>query len=86
MEKIRDVLTESQKEKLAEFKEERREHARDRMAHRIAHLKDLNLTDEQKSQMAEIRKEYRPRVHEAGNTLRAAVREELHMIVAALKS
>jgi Spy/CpxP family protein refolding chaperone len=85
MEKIHDVLTESQKEKLAEFKEERHEHVRDRMAHRIAHLKELNLTDEQKSQIAEIRKEFRPRVHEAGNKLRAAVREEVHMLVAALK-
>lgn len=86
MEKIRDVLAESQKEKLAEFKEERREHVRDRMAHRIANLKDLNLSDEQKAQIAAIRKEYRPRIHEAGNKLRATVREEVQMIVAAMKS
>ena len=47
------------------------------MAHRIANLKDLNLTDEQKTKIAEIRKEYRPKVHEAGNKLRASVREEI---------
>jgi Spy/CpxP family protein refolding chaperone len=85
LQKIRDVLTEGQKEKIREFREERREHVRDRMAHRIANLKDLNLTDEQKAKIAEIRKEYRPKIHEAGNHLRAAVREEVAKILAALK-
>jgi len=86
MEKIRDVLSEGQKEKLQEFREERRERVRDRLAHRIANLRDLNLTGEQKSQIAEIRKEYRPRVQEAGNRLRGVVREEVEMIVAVLKA
>jgi Spy/CpxP family protein refolding chaperone len=85
MEQIRDLLTESQKEKLAEFKEERRERVRDRRAHRIAHLKDLNLTEEQVKKIAEIRKEYRPKIHEAGNELRAAVRDEVKEILAVLK-
>jgi Spy/CpxP family protein refolding chaperone len=85
MEKIGDVLSEGQKEKLQEFKEERRERVRDRHAHMIANLKDLNLTDEQKSQIMEIRKEYRPKVHEAGNMLRAAVRDEVEKIVGVLK-
>jgi len=83
--KIRDLLTETQKEKLQAFKGERREHVRDRMAHRIANLKDLNLTDEQKSKIAEIRQEFRPKIQEAGNKLRALVREEVHKIVAVLK-
>jgi Spy/CpxP family protein refolding chaperone len=86
MEKIRDVLTEGQKEKLQEFQGERRERVRDRMAHRIANHRDLNLTDEQKSQIAEIRKEYRPKVHEAGNKLRGTAREEVELIVAVLKA
>jgi len=85
MEKIRDVLTETQKEKLQEFKGELRERVRDRMAHRIANLKDLDLTDDQKSKLAEIRKEYRPKVHEAGNKLRTAIREEVHKIIGVLK-
>jgi Spy/CpxP family protein refolding chaperone len=72
-------------EKLQELKDERREHVRDRRVHRIANFEGLNLTDEQKSQIAEIRKEYRPRVHEAGNRLRTAVRQELEMIAAAIK-
>jgi Spy/CpxP family protein refolding chaperone len=85
MEKIGDVLTAEQKEQLQVLTEERRERVRDRLAHRIANLRDLNLTDDQKSQIAEIRKEYRPRVQEAGNKLRATVREEMVMIVAVIK-
>jgi Spy/CpxP family protein refolding chaperone len=85
LEKIRDVLSEGQKEKIREFREERRDHVRDRMAHRIANLKDLGLTDEQKAKIAEIRKECRPKIHEAGNELRATVREEVAKVIAALK-
>jgi Spy/CpxP family protein refolding chaperone len=85
MEKIRDVLTDVQKEKLSDLKEEIAERVRDRMAHRIANLKDLNLTDVQKSQITAIRREYRPRVHEAGDRLRAVVREEVHTIITVLK-
>jgi Spy/CpxP family protein refolding chaperone len=84
-EKVRDVLTASQKEELRELKDERREHARDRLAHRITNLKDLNLTDEQKTKLADIRKEYRPKIQEAGNKLRAAIREDMEMILAVIK-
>jgi Spy/CpxP family protein refolding chaperone len=83
--KMQEVLTEAQKEKLQEFKDERREHVRDRMAHRIGNLRDLNLTEEQKDKIATIRKEYRPKVHEAGNKLRATVREEMEAILAVIK-
>ena len=85
MEKVRDLLTEGQEEKLAEFKEERRERARDRQAHRIANLKDLNLTEDQATKIADIRKEYRPKIHAAGNKLRGTIREEVQAIVAVLK-
>jgi Spy/CpxP family protein refolding chaperone len=83
--KMREVLTEAQKEKLDEFKVERRDHVRDRMAHRIANLKELNLTEAQKEKIMEIRKEYRPKVHEAGNKLRATIREEVEAILAVIK-
>jgi Spy/CpxP family protein refolding chaperone len=85
-EKVRDLLTEAQKEKLAELEEERREHVRDRHAHMVQNLEDLNLTEAQKAQIMEVRNEYRPKVHEAGNKLRAAVREELHMIIEVLEA
>ncbi len=85
MDKIRGVLSEEQQQKLGEFRDERRERIRDRVAAAIANYRDLNLTEEQKNQIADIRKEYRPKVHEAGNKLRAAVREELTMILAVIR-
>jgi Spy/CpxP family protein refolding chaperone len=86
LEKMRDVLSEGQQEKLQEFREERKEHVRDHMAHAIMNLKELNLAPEQKTQLADIRQSYRPRVQEAGNKLRATVREEVEAILAVLKS
>jgi Spy/CpxP family protein refolding chaperone len=86
MEKIRDVLTTAQEEKLADLKDERPDRCRDRMAHRISNMKELNLTDEQKSKIGEIRNECRPKVHEAGNKARAAVRGELEQIIAVIKA
>jgi Spy/CpxP family protein refolding chaperone len=84
-EQVRDVVTASQKEQLRELKDERREQVRDRRAHRITNLKDLNLTDEQKAKLADIRKEYRPKIQEAGNKVRAAIREDMEMILAVIK-
>jgi Spy/CpxP family protein refolding chaperone len=85
LEKIRDVLSESQQAKLQDFRSERKEHVRDQMTHRIMHAKELNLTDSQNTQLMEIRKEYRPKVHEEGDKLRATAREEIEAIVAVLK-
>jgi Spy/CpxP family protein refolding chaperone len=85
MEKIRDVLSSEQREKLTELKDERHDRVRDRWAARIANFSDLNLTEEQKTKIGEIRTEFRPKVHEAGNKLRAAVREEMDMILNVFK-
>jgi Spy/CpxP family protein refolding chaperone len=85
LEKVRDVLSEGVKDKLPELREERKEQVRNRMAHRIATLQDLNLTDDQKTKIAGIREEYRPKVQEAGNKLRASIREEVEKIVAVIK-
>src|SRR5262245_42234129 len=68
-EKIHDVLSEGEKQKLTDLKEERAEQVRDRVAHRIANLRDLNLTDEQKTKLANIRQEFAPKIHEAGNKI-----------------
>jgi len=86
MEKIKDVLNEEQKSKIAELKDERKERVRDHRAHMISNHKDLGLTEEQKTQIADIRKEYRPKVHEAGNKLRGLARDEVQAIVAVLKT
>jgi Spy/CpxP family protein refolding chaperone len=85
LEKIKSMLTAEQQEKLPELKEERKERVRDRWACRVANLSELNLTDEQKTKIADIRQEYRPKVHEAGNKLRAAAREEVAQILAVVR-
>jgi Spy/CpxP family protein refolding chaperone len=85
LDKIAEVLTAQQEEKLADLKDERRDKVRDRVAHRIANLKELNLTEDQIARIAEIRREYRPKVQESGNKLRAAVREEVRAIADVLK-
>jgi Spy/CpxP family protein refolding chaperone len=83
--KIRDVLTEAQKEQLAALKDERRERVRDHIAHRIMNLRELNLTDAQVSTLTKIREESRPRIHEAANNLRAIAREEVTEILGVIK-
>ena len=85
MEQIGDVLNAGQKEQVQDLKDERKERVRDRRAHAIANFKDLNLTDDQKAKIADIRKDFRPKVHEAGNSLRAVVRNELGQVIAILK-
>jgi Spy/CpxP family protein refolding chaperone len=85
MEKIRDVLSEGQQEKLAELKDERHDRARDRLASAIVNSREVNLTEEQKASIGQIRAEFRPKIHEAGNKLRAAVRSEMEMILAVIK-
>jgi Spy/CpxP family protein refolding chaperone len=86
LEKMRNVLSSEQQEKLADLKEERRERVRDRMASVIANFKDIELTDDQKNKIMEIRQEFRPKVHEAGNKLRAAVRDEVSQIMEIVRS
>jgi Spy/CpxP family protein refolding chaperone len=86
MEQMKGVLSPSQQEKIGELKDERMDRIRDRWAGRIANFRSLNLTDEQKAKIADIRTEFRPKVHEVGNKLRAAVREEVDAILMVLKS
>lgn len=86
LDKMRNVLSSEQQEKLVNLKEERRERVRDRMACAIANFKDLDLTEDQKNKVMEIRQEFRPKVHEAGNKLRAAVRDEVSQIMDVVRS
>jgi Spy/CpxP family protein refolding chaperone len=84
-EKIRGVLTATQRETLQDLREERRDMVRDRLAHQIANLNELNLTDEQKATLRNLRQEYRPKLQELGNQLRTSIGEEVGKIVAVLK-
>jgi Spy/CpxP family protein refolding chaperone len=85
LEQIQSLLTTGQAEKVQELKNERKEQVRDRTAYRIANFKDLNLTEEQATKIANIRQEYRPRIQEAGNSLRAAARDAVSQVVAVIK-
>jgi Spy/CpxP family protein refolding chaperone len=49
-----------------------------------ARIQDLNLTDEQEAKIADIRKEYRPKVQEVGKELAAVVKEEVEKVRAVL--
>jgi Spy/CpxP family protein refolding chaperone len=86
LEKMKSVLTTAQQEKLEEFTTERRDRARDRVACAIVNMKDLDLSDEQKSKIKTIREEYRPKIHEAGNKLRAAVRDAVTQVAEIVRS
>jgi Spy/CpxP family protein refolding chaperone len=49
-----------------------------------ARIQDLNLTDEQETRIADIRKEYQPKVQEAGKQLGNLVKEEVEKVRAVL--
>jgi len=85
LQKMKSVLSAEQQEKIGAPKEERRDRVRDRLASAIANFKDLDLNDEQRTKISAIREEYRPKVHEAANKLRSAVREEISQILEIVK-
>ena len=76
VEKAHGVLTPEQKTKLEAFKEERQEHRAEGLAERIAHLQELDLTDAEMAKIAEIRKEYRPRIDKALEGLRGLLTDD----------
>jgi Spy/CpxP family protein refolding chaperone len=83
--KIRGVLTTEQKETLQDLRAERKEMVRDRLAHAIANRRDLNLTQQQKDSLMNIRQEFRPKIQEVGDSLRTSIGDEVGKIVAVLK-
>lgn len=85
LDRVRAVLDPAQREKIAAMKEDRIEQFRARALFAIASLKDLNLTDQQVQQLRAIHAEYGARVEDAGNQVRALIREELSAIVNVLQ-
>jgi Spy/CpxP family protein refolding chaperone len=85
LEKLKGILDQDQKVLLLTLEGEGVDHVRDQLAHRIANIKELKLTDQQKKAISRIRNDYRPKVREAGNNLRALIRQEMTMIAAVLK-
>ena len=69
VEKIRDVLTAEQKQKLQELREERKEHRQQCVAHTIASLKEMDLTEAEMTKIGDIRDEYRPKMEKVVKAL-----------------
>jgi Spy/CpxP family protein refolding chaperone len=76
MDKVRAVLTPEQKTKLEAAKEERRERRAEGLAQRMAHLDELDLTEGEMAKVADIRKEYRPRMDKALQELHGLLTDE----------
>jgi Spy/CpxP family protein refolding chaperone len=65
VEKVRGVLTPEQKTKLETAKEERQERRAEGLAQKVAHLEEVELTEGETAKIADIRKEYGPKVEQA---------------------
>jgi Spy/CpxP family protein refolding chaperone len=76
VEKIEGVLTAEQKEKLKTAKEERKEFRAERLAARLAHLEELDLTDAEVAKIAEIRKEFQPKLAKAMEGLQGILSDD----------
>lgn len=74
-EKIMAILTTEQKEQLKKPRDGM--HGHPQMGRGGAMLEGLNLTDDQKAKIAEIRKDYAPKLQEAGKDVQA-LRKEVH--------
>src|SRR5689334_20603330 len=61
VDQIQNVLTPEQRSKIKEMVEERREFKAECLAHKLAALRELDLTESEMQKIAEIRKEYRPK-------------------------
>jgi Spy/CpxP family protein refolding chaperone len=76
VEKVRAVLTAEQTTKLAAMKEDRQEFRAERLAERIAHMAELDLTDAEVSRIAEIRKDYHPKFVKALEGLKSILTDD----------
>jgi Spy/CpxP family protein refolding chaperone len=76
MEKIHPVLTPEQREKLQALRAERKEHRVEGLAAKLAHLKELDLTDAEMSQIQQIRNEFRPKIAKAMEGFKGILNDE----------
>jgi Spy/CpxP family protein refolding chaperone len=76
VDKIRKILTPEQQQKLRAFAEERREHRLEGLCERVAHLRELDLTDAEVAKIVDIRKEFRPKIEKAMEGLRGTLTAE----------
>src|SRR5262249_11121000 len=76
VEKVRSVLTDAQKQKLQDLKEEREERRLEGLANGIAHLKELDLTEDELAKIQNIQREYRPRTVKAMEALKGLLSDQ----------
>ena len=76
MEKIHPVLTAEQREKLQAMREERKEHRAGGLVAKLAHLKELHLTEGEMSQIHQIRTEFRPKIAKAMEGFKGILNDE----------
>jgi Spy/CpxP family protein refolding chaperone len=76
IDQARAVLTPEQREQLAAMKQERKVWRMEGVVQRYAHLSALDLTDEEMNKIADIRKEYRPRIVKALEGLKGILTPE----------
>jgi Spy/CpxP family protein refolding chaperone len=76
VDKIRKILTPEQQQKLRAFAEERRERRLGGLCARVAHLRELDLTDAEVAKIQGIRKEFRPKIEKAMEGLRGTLTAE----------
>src|SRR5579872_6116521 len=76
VDKVKEVLTPEQREKVKALTEARKEHRFGRLAARIAHLKELELSDGEMAQFEEIREEYRPKLEKLRKEMAAVLTDE----------
>jgi Spy/CpxP family protein refolding chaperone len=76
VEKIQGVLTPEQKRKLEEIKEERKEFRGERLAERVAHLGELDLSEGEEAKFMEIRKDFRPKIEKAMKELEGLLTDD----------
>jgi Spy/CpxP family protein refolding chaperone len=74
--KVEQVLTPEQKQKVLTMREERGEHRMEGLAAKLAHLRDLDLTEEEMTKIQDIRKEYRPRIEKEMEGLKGTLNDE----------
>ena len=77
LDKIRKILTPEQQQKLRAFAEERREHRLEGLCERVAHLRELDLTEGEVAKIQEIRKELRPKIEKAMKKARKVEAKQL---------
>jgi Spy/CpxP family protein refolding chaperone len=85
LEQIHALLSPEQQKILETLRAERKDRMVERLADRIAHFKELNLSDEQQTKIEAIRKEYQPKVQQAAAQIRTSVRDEVAAILAIMK-